>query len=105
MTALRFVVCLALGASAGSLSGCFLPKPVAHAVLRVSSSGAYELDGKALAPEQLADAIAAKQVLVPSMVLEVRASPEAGIESVRQAVRAARSAHARVAFARESSPP
>jgi len=81
------------------LSACFVPASVVHATLRISPSGAYELDGRALAPAQLAAAIAARQAGAPSLVIEVQASPAADMAAVRAALQSVRSAHARVAFA------
>ena len=104
MPTYRLTLSLTVGTLAALLSGCIVPEPVAHVVLRISASGAYELDGKVFAPDQLAGAVLASEAVAPSMILEIRASPDAGVESVRQAVKAAKSAHARIAFGREPSP-
>jgi hypothetical protein len=95
---------LFLACCAAALTGCILPDPVTHAVLRVSPIGGYELDGVAVSAALLAGAVSAKRVAARSLVLEVRASPEAGIDAIRLAVRAAAHAQARIAFARDAPP-
>jgi len=90
------VLCAAL------LSACGLPTPAVHAELRVSESGAYEFDATPVSAAALPGVLMARHALVPTLLVQVRASPHANIEAVRQAVLAAKLAHVRLAFANEA---
>jgi biopolymer transport protein ExbD len=93
---------LAALAASTALSACYVPQPASHARLDVSSSGAFVLNGQALAANQLEGALQARQAQAPSLVVEIKISPESPMTAVRFAVTAVRSAHARVAFAKEA---
>ena len=87
--------------SAALLSACGLPTPAVHAELRVSEAGTYLLDTVPVAATALPEVLQARHAQVPTLLVQVRASPHASIESVRLAVAAAKSAHVRLAFADE----
>lgn len=94
---LRLIVTFA--ASLAGLAGCYVPAPAAHAVLEVSTSGGYVLDGRAVALPELPAALAAATAKSTALVVEIHASSHASVDAINAAVHAAALAHARVAFA------
>jgi len=95
----RFALAVMLAASSVLLIGCYVPAPVTHAVLRVSAAGAYALDGVDVAADGLPDALAHRHAVAPTLLVEIDASPQANANAVTAALKAAKSAHVRVAFA------
>lgn len=87
--------------SAALLSACGLPTPAVHAELRVSEAGTYLLDTVPVTAAALPEVLQARHAQVPTLLVQVRASPHASIESVRLAVAAVKSTHVRLAFADE----
>jgi hypothetical protein len=83
------------------LAGCGLPTPAVHAQLHVSESGGYELDAVPVPAQALAEVLRARHAQVPTLQVQVRASPRADIAAVRWAVQAAQQAQVRLAFADE----
>jgi biopolymer transport protein ExbD len=86
------------------IGACYLPSPVAHAVVSVAADGSYTLDGRPVAADELAAAISAKHPSASDLVVEIHASPSASAASLNTAEKAIRLAHGRVAFAGEDAP-
>ena len=74
------VLSLALAVLLGLLGGC--PSPSIHAILDVSDSGAFTLDGQPVAESALAAALAARHARAPALLLEIHASPQVGMAHI-----------------------
>ena len=92
---------LAIATGSALLCGCYVPDPVPHAVLQVSAAGTYLLDGSAIAAADLPAALARRQARTPELLVEISASPQASLASVRKAMHDTQQARLRVAFAQE----
>ena len=99
MPSSRLCLTLTLAAALAGLAGCYVPAPAAHAVLEVSTSGGYVLDGRAVALAGLPAALAAAKAKSTALVVEIHASSQVSVDAINAAVHAAAQAHARVAFA------
>ena len=95
----RFSLVFALAACSGLVVGCYVPAPVTHVVLKVSAAGTYALDGVEVTADSLPDALSARHAVVRTLLVEIDPSPQASATAITAAIKAAKSAHVRVAFA------
>lgn len=102
MTLQKTGLLLALAASLALLGGC--PSPTIHAILEVSENGIFMLDGKPVAENALPALLESRQAQSPSLLLEIHASPQVGMNHIQRAIAAARLAHIRLAFGKEPDP-
>jgi biopolymer transport protein ExbD len=93
---------LALAASLALLGGC--PSPTIHAILDVSESGAFTLDGKPVAENALPALLELRHAQSPALLLEIHTSPQVGMQHIQTAIAAAKLAHIRLAFGKEPAP-
>ena len=88
--------------SLAMLAGC-MPDPGAHEILLISADGQYQLDGRPVAREQLAQVLAGERQRLQDLLVEVRPSPQASLDAVKFSIQAVKSAHARLAFTHDES--
>jgi len=88
--------------SAG-LTGCYMPKPVAHAKLTISANSQLAFNGAPVASAALAQVLDAAKPPGHDLIVQIEAAPDANLELVRSAVAAVKLAHARVAFSKDYS--
>ncbi|WP_132647540.1 hypothetical protein [Rubrivivax gelatinosus] len=80
------------------LGGCYVPAPVPHALLEVSATGTYVLEGQAVDDAALAAGLSARRAAEPKLVVEIKVAPGAPMSAVDAAVAKIEAAQARVAF-------
>lgn len=96
---LRIGTTLAAAWLMAGLAACYVPDRTAHATLVVSAGGTYSFQGQPVTLEQLPATASAAVRAAPTLLVEIQAAPEAGVDAVRVAVEALERAHVRVAFA------
>jgi len=94
----RFSLVVVLAACSGLAVGCYVPAPVTHVVLQVSAAGTYALDGVMVTANGLPEALSARHAVGHAILVEIDASPQADVTAVTAALKAAKTAHVRVAF-------
>ncbi len=90
--------------TAAALAGCYLPKPVNHAELRISSEGQYAFNGLPVQPQNLQLALDAAKRPGQDLIVQIEAAPTANLVFVRRAIDTVKLAHARVAFTKDYTP-
>jgi hypothetical protein len=95
----RRALAFALALAVTGVAGCYVPKPVAHAALKISPEGGYTLAGQAVLAGDLTQAIEAAKPPNGELVVQLEFAPTTDAAAVRAAVAAVTAAHARVAFA------
>lgn len=78
-----------------------MPRPQQHAELRIAADGSYTFNAAAVPREQLPSAVLAAKHPAADLVVQIEPVPAASVDSIRAAVEAVKSAHARVAFQHE----
>lgn len=84
------------------LAGC-MPAPGVHEILLISADGQYQLDGRIVAREQLAQMLTRERERLQDLQVEVRPSPRADLDAVKFSIQAVKSAQARLAFTHDES--
>lgn len=82
-----------------ALAGCYAPSAVVHAQLDIAASGAFTLDGQAVAPEALAPKLQSLVATRQLAIMDIHASPQVPMAVIHQATEAAKQARIRVSFA------
>jgi hypothetical protein len=77
-----------------------MPKPVSHAVLDLSATGQFALDGHAIRAQDLPAALLARHPGGARLIVDIRPSPCADITVINQAVHLVRQGLGVVAFAK-----